>query len=273
VHGWTKFAESCELDKHAIETIGAVLENSSRPFIVTSGIGVALGPAATDDDPPLTPSNTYPRASEATAVALMERGVRASVMRLRHVHDTEKQGLITPLIAVARAKGVSAYVGNGHNRWPAVHIVVAARLYRLALEKGTAGARYHAIAEERVPLKDIANAIGRGLNVPVISISQEQAKDYFAFFALSAGTDSLASSARNRNSWANNRTDFLALYRRTTLHAGLVIIVPNIKPALQRQLFEAVLHLIGDRDLVNTVIEVGYSDEKIECRQYALPPG
>ena len=150
-HDWSRFAESCELDKRAIDAIGAVLQGSSRPFIVSSGVGVAQGRAATEDDPPLPSSPSLPRVSEVTAVALMERGVHASVMRLPQVHDTVKQGLVTPLIAVARAKGVSAYVGEGQNRWPAAHVTDVARLYRLALEKGTAGARYHAVAEEGVP--------------------------------------------------------------------------------------------------------------------------
>lgn len=197
-HDWTRFAENCEVDKRAIETIGAVLQGSSRPFIVTSGVGVARGRAATEDDPPIPPSATYPRASEATAVALLERGVHASVMRLPQVHDTVKQGLVTPLIGIARAKGVSAYVGDGHNRWPAAHVTDAARLYRLALEKGSAGARYHAVAEEGVPLKDIATAIGNGLNVPVISISPEQAQEHFGFLGFFAGWDVLTSSAQTR---------------------------------------------------------------------------
>jgi nucleoside-diphosphate-sugar epimerase len=195
---WTRFAENCELDKRAIEAIGAVLQGSSRPFVVTSGVGVAQGRAATEDDPPITPSSTYPRASEGTAVALMERGVHISVMRLPQVHDTVKQGLVTPLIAIARAKGVSAYVGDGLNRWPAAHVGDVARLYRLALEKGAAGARYHAVAEEGVPLKDIATAIGRGLNVPVISISPEQAQEHFGFLGFFAGRDAQTSSAQTR---------------------------------------------------------------------------
>jgi nucleoside-diphosphate-sugar epimerase len=197
-HDWSKFAESCELDKRAIESIAAVLQGSSRPFIVSSGVGVAQGRAATEDDPPLPSSPSLPRVSEVTAVALMERGVHASVMRLPQVHDTVKQGLVTPLIAVARAKGVSAYVGEGQNRWPAAHVTDVARLYRLALEKGTAGARYHAVAEEGVRLKDIAAAIGRGLNVPVISISQEQAQEHFGFLGFFAGRDPLTSSALTR---------------------------------------------------------------------------
>ena len=196
-HDWSRFAESCELDKRAIEVIGAVLQGSSRPFIVTSGVGVAQGRAATEDDPPLS-SPSLPRVSEVTAVALMERGVHASVMRLPQVHDTVKQGLITPLIAVAREKGISAYVGDGQNRYPAAHVADVARLYRLALEKGTAGARYHAIAEEGVRLKDIATAIGRGLNVPVTSISQEQAQEHFGFFGFFVGRDCPVSSARTR---------------------------------------------------------------------------
>jgi nucleoside-diphosphate-sugar epimerase len=204
-HDWSSFAQSCELDQRAIEAIGAVLQGSSRPFIVTSGVGVAQGRAATELDPPLS-SPSLPRVSEVTAVALMERGVSASVMRLPQVHDTVKQGLVTPLIAIARAKGVSAYVGDGQNRWPAAHVADVARLYRLALEKGTAGARYHAVAEEGVPLKDIATAIGRGLNVPVTSISQEQVQEHFGFLGFFAGRDSPVSSARTREQLGWNPT-------------------------------------------------------------------
>jgi nucleoside-diphosphate-sugar epimerase len=204
-HDWTRFAESCELDKRAIETIGTVLEGSSRPFIVSSGVGVAQGRAATEEDPPLS-SPSLPRVSETTAVALLERGVHASVMRLPQVHDTEKQGLITPLIAIARAKGVSAYIGNGHNRWPAAHVTDVARLYRLALDKFTAGARYHAVAEEGVPLKEIATAIGLGLNVPVISISPEQAEEHFGFLGFFVGRDAHISSAQTRTKLGWNPT-------------------------------------------------------------------
>jgi nucleoside-diphosphate-sugar epimerase len=205
-HDWTRFAESCEFDKRAIEAIGAVLQGSSRAFIVTSGIGVAQGRAATEEDPPLPSSPSLPRASEATAVALMERGVRASVMRLPQVHDTMKQGLVTALIAIAREKGVSAYIGHGQNRWPAAHVLDTARLYRLALEKGSAKARYHAVAEEGVRLKDIAMAIGRGLNIPVTSISKEQAQAHFGFFGFFAGRDSPASSKRTQEQLGWNPT-------------------------------------------------------------------
>jgi len=196
-HDWSRFAESCELDKRAIETIGATLQGSGRTFIVSSGVGVAQGRAATEDDPPLS-SPSLPRVSEVTARALTERGVHASVMRLPQVHDTVKQGLVTYLIAVARAKRVSAYIGDGQNRWPAAHLSDVARLYLLALEKGTAGARYHAVAEEGVALKDIATAIGRGLNVPVVSIAQEQAQEHFGFLGLFAARDVHTSSAQTR---------------------------------------------------------------------------
>lgn len=205
-HDWSRFAESCELDKRAIEAIGAVLQGSSRPFIVSSGVGVAEGRAGTEDDPPLSPSPSLPRVSEATAVALMERGVHASVMRLPQVHNTVKQGLVTYLIAVARAKGVSAYIGDGHNRWPAAPVADVARLYRLALEKGSAGARYHAVVEEGVALKDIATAIGMGLHVPVVSIAREQAQEHFGFLGFFAGRDALTSSVQTREKLAWNPT-------------------------------------------------------------------
>jgi nucleoside-diphosphate-sugar epimerase len=207
VHDFSRFQEVCEIDKRAIETIGAVLEGSSRPLIVTSGVAtLAQGRAGTENDPPHPVSASLPRASEATAVALMERGVRASVVRLPQVHDTLKQGLITFLIALAREKGVSAYVGDGGNRWAAVHRFDAARVYLLALEKGSAGARYHAVAEEGVPLKEIAAAIGRGLNVPVVNKTPEEAKDHFGWFGLFAGRDLWASSAQTRKDLGWNPT-------------------------------------------------------------------
>jgi nucleoside-diphosphate-sugar epimerase len=206
LHDRSKFAESCEMDKRAIEAIGGVLQGSSRPFIVTSGIGVAQGRAATENDPPFPTSESYPRASEVAALALMERGVNALVMRLPQVHDTVKQGLVTGLVAIARAKGVSAYIGDGQNRWAAAHVLDVAHLYRLALEKGVAGARCQAIAEEGVRLKDIATAIGRGLNVPVTSILQEKAQEHFGFYGFFAGRDAPASSAQTREKLGWNPT-------------------------------------------------------------------
>ena len=151
IHDFSKFAEDCEIDKRAIEVIGSALEGSGRPLLVTSGPAtMAEGRMPTEEDAPLPPSPSYPRASEVTAEALLKRGVRVSVVRLPQVHDTIKQGLVTYLIALAREKGVSAYAGDGLNRWAAVHVLDAGRLYRLALEKQEAAARYHAVAEERV---------------------------------------------------------------------------------------------------------------------------
>ena len=131
-------------------------------------------------------------------MALAERGVQASVIRLPQVHDTVKQGLVSYLVQIARNKGVSAYVGDGRNRWAAAHVSDVARLYRLALERGAAGARYHAVAEEGVPLKDIATALGKGLKVPVVSIAPEKSQEHFGFLGLFAARDGLVSSAQTR---------------------------------------------------------------------------
>ncbi len=197
IHDFSQFQKNCAIDKCAIEALGSVLAGSNRPLIVTAGIALlAPGRTATEDD---APPPHYPRLSEQTALALAAQGVRASVVRLPQVHDTFKQGLVSYAIAIAREKAVSAYVGDGLNRWPAVHLVDAAHLYRLALEKGVAednsGARYHAIAEEGVPLRAIAEAIGRGLKVPVVTKSPEEAAEHFGWLGLFAGLDGPASSA------------------------------------------------------------------------------
>ena len=206
-HDWSRFAESCELDKRAIEALGSVLEGSERPLLVTGGLAaLAQGRPATEDDPPVPVSASYPRASEAAAAALESRGVNVSVVRLPQVHNRVKQGLITYLAALAREKGVSAHIGEGLNRWAAVHVLDAARLYRLALEKHEAGARYHAVAEEGVPLRDIAEAIGRGLKAPVVALPAEEAAAHFGFLAMFAGMDLRGSSAQTREKLGWNPT-------------------------------------------------------------------
>lgn len=200
-HDFSRYAANCEADRNAIEALGSALVGSDRPLIVTSGTAVVLAPSrlATEDDPPVSSSAGIPRvASEEAAASMLSRGVRVSVMRLPQVHDRLKQGLVTPLIAVARETGVSAYVGDGRNRWPAAHVLDTARLYRLALEKGEAGARYHAVAEEGVPLREIAEVIGRRLNLPVVAKSPEQAADHFGWLGLFIGFDAPASSARTQ---------------------------------------------------------------------------
>jgi nucleoside-diphosphate-sugar epimerase len=195
-HDFTKFAANSEMDKRAIEALGAALVGSDRPLIVTSGTGLlAANRVATEEDAAPPVSNLYPRASEATAASLAAQGVNVSVVRLPQVHNRIKQGLVTYAIAIAREKGVSAYVGEGRNRWPAVHLLDAARLYRLAIEKGSAGARYHAVAEEGVPVREIAEAIGRGLKVPVVSKSTKEAGEHFGWLGMFAGFDMRASSA------------------------------------------------------------------------------
>ncbi len=204
-HDFSKFAANCEADKRAIEALGSALAGSDRPLVVTSGTGmgsVVPGQPATEDN--FNPNHPIPRvASELAAASVAATGVRVLVVRLPQVHDPFKQGLVTPLIAVAREKGVSAYVGDGLNRWPAVHRLDAARLYRLVLEKGVAGARYHAVAEEGVPAREIAEAIGRGLKIPVVSKSPEEAAAHFGWLAMFAGFDLQASSAltRQRLDW------------------------------------------------------------------------
>jgi nucleoside-diphosphate-sugar epimerase len=196
VHDFSRFQEVCEIDRRAIEAMGDALAGSGRPLVVTSGTGMgtaAPGQPATEDH--FDTNHPNPRAgSELAAEAVAARGVRVSVVRLPQVHNLEKQGLVTYSIAVAREKGVSAYVGDGLNRWPAVHVLDAARVYRLALEKGPNRARYHAVDEEGVTGKAIAEAIARGLKMPVVSLSPEAAAGHFGWMAFFAGLDMPASS-------------------------------------------------------------------------------
>ena len=205
-HDFSKFAANCEDDKRAIEALGDILAGSNRPLIVTSGIGaLAPGRLATEDIE-VTFHPAMPRVSEQTGLAQIARGVNVSVVRLPQVHDTAKQGLISYAIQMAREKGVSPYNGDGLNRWSAAHVLDVAHLYRLALEKHEAGARYHAVAEEGVSMREIAEVVGRGLKVPVVSLTPEEASAHFGWLAMFAGLDMPASSAQTREKLGWNPT-------------------------------------------------------------------
>ena len=196
-HTFSDFVAICEKDRRAIEALGSALVGSARPLLITSGTGMgsaAPGQPATEDH--FDPNHPNPRrSSELAGVSVAARGVNVSVMRLPQVHNTVKQGLVSYAVAIAREKGVSAYVGDGLNRWPAAHVLDVARLYRLALEKAEPGARYHAVAEEGVPVRNIAEVLGRGLKVPVVALSPEEAPAHFGWLAPFAGWDMPASSA------------------------------------------------------------------------------
>jgi nucleoside-diphosphate-sugar epimerase len=203
-HDFSKFAENSELDRRAIEALGSALVGSNRKLIITSGTALGStvpGQPASEDN--FDPNHPIPRKSELGGLAVSERGVNVSVVRLPQVHDTRKQGLITYLIALAKDKGVSAYLGDGKNRWPAAHVSDTARLYKLVLEKGKPGARYNSVAEEGVSFREIAEAIGRGLKVPVVSKTPEQASEHFGWLGMFAGLDMTASSklTRERLGW------------------------------------------------------------------------
>ncbi|TAL94048.1 MAG: SDR family oxidoreductase [Paraburkholderia sp.] len=196
-HDFSKFVENCEKDRRAIAALGSALAGSDRPLIITSGTGMGSGQhgkPATEDV--FDTGHPNPRiASELAANALLETGINVSVVRLPQVHNPFKQGLIAPLIGIAREKGVVAYVGEGRNCWPAGHLSDVARLYRLAVEARERGARYHAVGEEGISSREIAEALGRGLNLPTVSIAPEEAAAHFGWMAMFVGLDMPASSA------------------------------------------------------------------------------
>ncbi len=217
-HDFSTYAANCEADRQVIAALGAELAGTDRPLLVTTGMTLLgnkgnKGGVGTEEDAPVPSSAGVPRsASEEAAAALAQQGVHACVVRLPQVHDPFKQGLITYLIALAREKGVSAYLGEGANRWPAVHVLDAACLYRLALEQGTRGTRYHAVGEEGVALKAIAESIGCGLNLPVVSVPAGDAEEHFGWLARFAGMDSPASSTltQQRLGWRPVETTLIA---------------------------------------------------------------
>lgn len=195
IHDFANYAPAADKDRRAIETMGAAISGSDRPLVVTSGTLLLQrqGPLATEED---ATGSIFPRKSEEAALVLASRGVNVSVLRLPpSVHGEGDHGFVPHLISIAREKGVSAYVGDGRNRWAAVHRLDAAPLYRLVLEKGSAGGRYHGVADEGVPFREIAQVIGRYLNLPAVSKSPEEAAAHFGWLAHFVSIDCPASSA------------------------------------------------------------------------------
>ncbi|RZL13652.1 MAG: SDR family oxidoreductase [Hymenobacter sp.] len=209
-HDFSAYEAAGQADKQAIEALGSALAGSGRPLVVAAGLaGLATGRPGTEED---TPGPSL-RMSEPAALAMAAQGVRASVVRLAaSVHDHGDYGFVPTLINIARQTGVAAYVGEGLNRWPAVHRLDAARLFRLALEQGTTGARYHGVADEGLPLRDLAAIIGRHLNLPVVSKSPAEAADHFGWLARFVSLDMPASSARTQQQlgWHPTQPSLLA---------------------------------------------------------------
>ncbi|MBC3916495.1 SDR family oxidoreductase [Undibacterium sp. CY18W] len=199
-HNFQHFVANCDKDHRVIMALGEVLDGSERPLVITSvtPVGMAIpGQAAIEDY--FNPAHPNPRkASELAAWELLQRGIHVSAVRLSQIHDADKQGLVTSMIALAREKGVSAYVGEGLNCWSAAHVSDTSRLYRLALEKGQAGARYHATAEEAIKYRDIAETIGERLAIPVLSLSKEEAPGHFGWLSMFADKDMSATSTKTR---------------------------------------------------------------------------
>jgi nucleoside-diphosphate-sugar epimerase len=199
-HDFSRFVENCQKDKRNIEAIGEALVGSKRPLIVTSGTGMgSRGPGELASEDVFDASHATPRKiSEETGAAIAARGVNVSYVRLPQVHDTRKQGLIPPLIEISRAKGRVAYVGEGKNRWAAAHVSDVARLYKLAIERAEPGARYNAVGEEGITAKDISDALGRSLKLPVVSLTGGEVAAHFGWMAMFAGMDMPASNAITR---------------------------------------------------------------------------
>jgi len=209
-HDFSRFAENCDLDRRAIAALGAGLEGSGKPLLVTSGTArLASGRLALETDLPKEGVDGYPRMSEAAAADLLDKGVRASVVRLApSTHGAGDHGFVPMLIDIARRTGVSAYPGDGQNRWSAVHRRDAAKVYHLAIERGAGGERYHAVAEEAVPFREIASVIGRGLGLPV----ESRPPEHFGWFAMFAGMDAATSSAWTRQTlgWTPTEAGLIA---------------------------------------------------------------
>ena len=212
IHDFSKFAENIEIDRRAVDAMAAALEGTGKPFVISSGAAIiANGKLGVETDEP--GPGAMRGASEDIVREAAGRGVRSSAIRLSPtVHGAGDHGFVPQLIAIARAKGFAAYVGDGANRWPAVHRLDAARLYCLAFEKGAPGARYHGVAEEGIAMRAIAETIGAGLGLPVRSLTPEEAAAHFGFFARFAAMDLPTSSAITREAlgWLPREPELLA---------------------------------------------------------------
>lgn len=208
-HDFSRFKENCEEDRAVVAALAAGLVGSERPLILTSGTPIAqVAPGVPSlENNPIVDSAHHPRAAtEEAGLEAAAKGVNVGVVRLPQVHDPVSQGLVTPLIGIYRQKGVCAWVGDGSNRWPAAHVGDVARLYRLVVERAEPGAKYHAAAEEGVPLRDIATGIGKRLGMPVRSIAADEAPAFFGWLAMFARNDMPASSALTREKLGWNPT-------------------------------------------------------------------
>ena len=215
IHDFADYAGAGETDRQAVEALGGALEGTGRPFVITSGVTVLTpGKLATEDTAPDPKSPSAIRIpSEAAMIALASRGVRTSIVRLpTSVHGDGDHAFVPAMIAAARKHGVSAYVGDGANRWPAVHRLDAVDLYRLALETAPAGSALHGVGDEGVPVRAIAEVIGRRLNVPIRSITADEAKAHFDWLAYFVNVDAPASSTltQERLGWRPTRPGLLA---------------------------------------------------------------
>ena len=200
-HDFSNFVTNCEKDARVIRAMGEALKGSVKPLLITSGTGIGSpGPGEPAREDVFDANHPNPRiASELAGQELLAAGVNVSVIRLPQVHDPVKQGLITPLLDGMRQKGVAGYVGEGRNRWPAAHVSDVARLYVLAIERAESGARYHAVAEEGITAKAIAETLAEGLRIPAVSVPPEAAADHFGWMAMFVGLDMPASSAWTRH--------------------------------------------------------------------------
>jgi nucleoside-diphosphate-sugar epimerase len=210
IHDFSTFAANARVDELAIEAMTSTLAGSGKPLLVTSGtLGLPTGRPGTEED---SPAAAIPRKSEAAGLAAAAQGVRAMVMRLSpSVHGDGDHGFVPQLVKLAREKGFAIYVGDGQNRWPAVHRLDVARLYRLALEKGTAGARFHGVADEGIPIREIAEVIGRRLKVPAVSKTPEEARELLGFIGHVLAMGGAASSAltQQRLGWHSTEPGLL----------------------------------------------------------------